>query len=128
MSPAGKLSCGRRGGLWIRSGQLLVMLTASSTFGLSRFHSQAAPAEAQPTPQTLVLTNVKQILDLGPDRARKFPHPTHLRGAIIFFNPKTSFGFLHDGTACILISLTNSPPELTTGKSAEVEGWSESGV
>src|SRR5262249_5688881 len=89
--------------------------------------AQNIPSEARITPQTALLTNIQQVLDLGAYRARQFPHPVRITGTVMAYSP-SGRGFLHDGTTCILISLTNSQNRLTKGNLAEIEGWTESGV
>jgi signal transduction histidine kinase len=74
------------------------------------------------------LTNAQQILSLGANRARRDSQPVRLRGTIVLVPKSLSYAFLHDETACILVMLTNHPPEMVPGKLAEVQGWTEAGV
>jgi signal transduction histidine kinase len=120
-------SCIRRDFGLRRIGLFALTVLTFCFFHSSPVVAQITSAEVQGSSQPVLLTNVQQVLKLGPYRARQFPHPTRITGVIISFNPN-GLGFLHDGTACILISLTNNPGGLTRGKLAEVEGWTESGL
>jgi len=104
-------------------------LAVNSAFGPTDARAQPSAAEAEaPQAAATLLTNVQQVMSLGPYRARNASQPVRLRGTVVQLNRKPGVLFVHDETGCIYVTATNFPAEVAPGKIVEAEGWTEAGI
>jgi signal transduction histidine kinase len=82
----------------------------------------AVPARVGAQKPPSLLTNAQQILDLGPEGARRSLYPARLRGVVTFVVEGSPFAFVQDATAGIQIACSNSTTTLHAGQLVEVTG------
>jgi PAS domain S-box-containing protein len=84
-------------------------------------------AEPVSAASIVALTNAQQVIDLGVERARRLPHPVHLRGVVTYAVPGRNWIFVQDDTAGLLVVYTNRIAPMPFGLPVEVTGISGAG-
>jgi len=87
-------------------------------------------ARAAPTMDTnlSVLTTARQVLDLGVEISRHFPHPVCLRGMVTYAERGAVMIYVQDETAGIRVVYTNTDYRPVSGQVVTVEGTAAAGT
>src|SRR5215831_4734759 len=74
------------------------------------------------------LSNAQQVLELGTEKARKGSCAVEITGVVTFPVPGTSWAFVQDQTAGILVIYTNSTLQPSCGDGVRVTGQAGAGL
>ena len=74
------------------------------------------------------MTTARQVLDLGVETSRHFPHPVRLRGMVTYAEPGSAMIYVQDETAGIRVVYTSTDYRPVSGQLVTVEGTVAAGT
>lgn len=111
-------------------GWLARLLRVSALFLAFYGHGQDVPELPRNVGAVLpTLTQVRQVIDLGMDGARKNPHPVKVRGVItLVVDSRNDWIYVQDATGGTLVVYTSVEGPLSEGAEVEVDGTADVGA
>jgi hypothetical protein len=92
------------------------------------FGAAAGPLAAQEAAPLDLLTNARQVLDLGLEGARRAPHPVRLRAVVTYPTIRAAWFYAQDATGGILVICSNASLHPKAGQLVEVTGQAGPGL
>jgi len=100
---------------------------AAGALAVSWIFASRAQNLLPPAPELLPLTTTRQVLDLGLEVTRHFPHPVCVQGMVTYIEPGGTTIYLQDQSGGLRVNFTNAyHPQF--GQSVTVQGVAVAGL